>query len=324
MIQGASKKTRPRRKINLKQLVKNWLLQHAQALVSSLGQLFRNSVGSLLTIAVIGISLALPAGFFVLLENARLISTGWEGSVEITAFLRNEIDDDAGKQLMEELQSDAAIERVIFVNRDEALAEYRQLSGFGQALDALDSNPLPSLLLIKPAIDNAETAAIDKLVTQLSERREIEKAQYDQQWVQRLNAIILIIQRMVMILAVFFGLAVLLIVGNTIRMAIYQRRAEIEVAKLFGATNAFIQRPFLYTGLWYGLGGGLFAWCLVALSLFLLQAPTDTLAQLYQSEFSLSGLAIDRALALLLAGILLGSIGSWFSVQRHLRAIEPA
>jgi cell division transport system permease protein len=204
------------------------------------------------------------------------------------------------------------------------LEEYRQLSGFGEAIDALEENPLPSLLLIKPATDDKDAATIEQLVKQLSERREVEKAQYDQKWVQRLNAIISIIQRVVVMLAIFLGLAVLLIVGNTIRMSIYNRRAEIEVEKLFGATNAFIQRPFVYSGLWYGLGGGLFAWCLVMLALFFLQSPTDTLAQLYQSNFSLRGLAFDRAMTLLAAGILLGSVGSWLSVQRHLRAIEPA
>ncbi|HEY5703265.1 MAG TPA: permease-like cell division protein FtsX [Gammaproteobacteria bacterium] len=315
---------RRKRKVDFRLAIKSWLAQHAQALISSFGQLFRNPVGSALTIAVIGISLALPAGFYVLLENARLISAGWEGSVEITAFLKKDISDATGQKLQQELQSQDNIEKVIFINRDKALEEYRQLSGFGDAIDALEENPLPSLLLIKPATDDKDAATIEQLVKQLSERREVDKAQYDQKWVQRLNAIISIIQRVVVMLAVFLGLAVLLIVGNTIRMSIYNRRAEIEVEKLFGATNAFIQRPFVYSGLWYGLGGGLFAWCLVTLALFFLQSPTDTLAQLYQSNFSLRGLAFDRALTLLAAGILLGSAGSWLSVQRHLRAIEPA
>ncbi len=313
-----------KRKVDFRLAIKSWLAQHAQALISSFGQLFRNPVGSALTIAVIGISLALPAGFYVLLENARLISAGWEGSVEITAFLKKDISDATGQKLQQELQSQDNIEKVIFINRDKALEEYRQLSGFGEAIDALEENPLPSLLLIKPATDDKDAATIEQLVKQLSERREVDKAQYDQKWVQRLNAIISIIQRVVVMLAIFLGLAVLLIVGNTIRMSIYNRRAEIEVEKLFGATNAFIQRPFVYSGLWYGLGGGLFAWCLVTLALFFLQSPTDTLAQLYQSNFSLRGLAFDRALTLLAAGILLGSAGSWLSVQRHLRAIEPA
>jgi len=309
------------RKKSFQSLFEIWLLQHLQAIVFSLGQLCRNPIASFLTASVIGISLALPAGFFIILENTRHITSGWGGSVEITAFLKMDVDDDAARKLAGKLASRSDIEKVDLVTSEQALKEYRQLSGFTHALD---ENPLPSLLLIKPELGDYSEKTAEEFLAILQAVPEIENAQYDQQWVKRLNAIIGIIQRIVVMLAVFLGMAVLIIIGNTIRMLIYHRRSEIEVAKLFGATDGFIQRPFLYSGFWYGMFGGIIAWVLITISLLLLQEPADSLAQLYASNFKLIGLTIKEAFLLILSGILLGLIGSWISVQRHLRAIEPA
>jgi cell division transport system permease protein len=311
-------------KDNFQSMFESWSLQHLQAFIFSLGQICRNPIASLLTASVIGISLALPAGFFIFLENTRHITAGWEGSVEITAFLKMDVDDDTARQLADKLATEPGIARVEMITRDQALEEYRTLSGFARALEALEDNPLPSLLLIKPVHANFTEQSAEALLAKLNEVPEIENAQYDQQWVKRLNAIIEIVQRIVIILAVFLGLAVLLIIGNTIRMLIYHRRAEIEVAKLFGATDGFIQRPFLYSGFWFGIIGSIIAWALVTLSLALIQAPADSLAQLYASDYKLIGLSFKETGILILSGVLLGLIGSWISVQRHLRAIEPA
>jgi len=311
-------------KENFQSLFESWSLQHLQAFFFSLGQLCKNPVASFLTAAVIGISLALPAGFFIILENTRYITAGWEGSVEITAFLKMDVDDATAKKLAGKISEMPGIGKVELVTREQALEEYRQLSGFAKALEALDENPLPSLLLIKPTHEEFVEKSAGEILNKLKVIPEIEYAQYDQQWVKRLNAIIDIVKRIVVILAVFLGLAVLIIIGNTIRMLIYHRRSEIEVAKLFGATDGFIQRPFLYSGFWYGIFGGLIAWVLITISLLLLQAPAKGLAQLYASDFSLIGLSLKETLLLFLSGVLLGLIGSWISVQRHLRAIEPA
>lgn len=311
-------------KENFQSMFESWSLQHMQAFFFSLGQLCRNPVASILTAAVIGISLALPAGFFIFLENTRQITAGWEGTVEITAFLKMDVDDAAAKNLAKKVSDMSGIAKVELVTREQALEEYRQLSGFAKALEALEDNPLPSLLLIKPVHDEFMEKSAEELLAKLNKIPEIENAQYDQLWVQRLNAIIEIIQRIVIILAVFLGLAVLIIIGNTIRMLIYHRRSEIEVTKLFGATDGFIQRPFLYSGFWFGIFGGIIAWALVTISLSLLQGPADSLAQLYSSNYKLIGLSFKEAFILIFSGVLLGLIGSWISVQRHLRAIEPA
>jgi cell division transport system permease protein len=305
-------------------LLKAWLLLHAQSFVYSLGQYYRNLLSSILTTAVIGISLALPGGFYLLLENARQVTAGWGGSVQVTAFLKADIDDTVAKDVISRLLENPNIEAAKLITRDQALAEYKELSGFSEVIDLLDDNPLPSIIIIFPKIDALTDGGDRNILDFIYTQAEIEIAQYDQQWIKRLYGIIEIVQRFVIIFSAFIGFAVLLIVGNTIRMAIYHHRSEIEITKLFGATNYFIQRPFLYTGFWYGLSGGIAAWVLLTIALQFLKQPVNRLAELYASEFTLANLTATETLIMLACGIFLGLFGSWISVQRHLRTIEPA
>ncbi len=305
-------------------LFKAWLLSHAQSFIYSLGQYYHNLLSSILTTAVIGLSLALPGGFYLLLENAQQVTAGWGGSIQITAFLKPEIDDAMAQELITRLLDNPNIEAARLINRDQALAEYKELSGFSEVIELLDENPLPSIIIIFPKIDVLTEGRDRQILDFLYSQSEIEVAQYDQQWIKRLYGIIDIIKRFVIIFSAFIGFGVLLIVGNTIRMAIYHHRSEIEVSKLFGATNHFIQRPFLYTGFWYGLSGGLASWLLLTLTLQFLKQPVNRLAALYSSEFTLANLSATETLIMLACGIFLGIFGSWISVQRHLRTIEPA
>ena len=305
-------------------MFKGWLLLHAQSFVYSLGQYYRNLLSSILTTAVIGISLALPGGFYLLLENAQQVTAGWGGSIQITAFLKPDIDDTVANTLVSRLLDSPNIEAAKFINRDQALAEYKELSGFSEVINLLDENPLPSIVIIFPKIDALTEGKERQIIDFIVSQPEVEVAQYDQQWVKRLYGIIEIIQRFVIIFSAFIGVGVLLIIGNTIRMAIYHHRSEIEITKLFGATDHFIRRPFLYSGFWYGLSGGISAWLLLTITLQFLKQPVSRLAELYASEFSLANLTIIEALIMLACGIFLGLFGSWISVQRHIRTIEPA
>jgi len=315
---------RTRTKTNPGTLFKAWVLSHAQSFVYSLGQYYRNLLSSVLTTAVIGISLALPTGFYLILENAQQVTAGWGGAIQITAFLKSDIDDTVAEKFVTRLLDNPNIEAAKLISRDQALAEYKELSGFSEVIELLDTNPLPSVIIIYPKIDALTEGKDRQLLDFLYSHTEIEIAQYDQQWVKRLYGIIDIIQRFVIIFSAFIGFGVLLIVGNTIRMAIYNHRSEIEITKLFGATNHFIQRPFLYAGFWYGLSGGIASWLLLTLALQFLKQPVSRLAELYASEFSLANLSLTETLVMLACGIFLGLFGSWISVQRHLRTIEPA
>ena len=303
--------------------LKIWLGQHGRALLWSAGQLLKNPFGNLFSVAVIGVALALPAGFYLILDNTQRVLERWQGNITIALYLKTDVSDDTASALQQELLTRESIESVRLITRDQALIEYKTLSGFGDALDALEENPLPSMLLVQPDLQmmNADTG--QRLLEQLSDLSEVESAQLDRQWVKRLFVILDILERSVIILTTLLSIAVLLIVGNTIRLSITNKRTEIEINKLFGATNTFIQRPFLYTGLLYGLSGSLLAWILLAISTLIIQAPVNQLAFLYNSEFNLQGLSL-KALGILFAvGGGLGLLGSWIAVGRHLRQTEP-
>ncbi len=301
-----------------------YLLRHAEVLLSSLGRMWRNPVASLMTVAVIGIALALPAGLHLLLENARLLSGGWDGSTQVSLFLRRELPPAESRRLTAVLGERPEVAEATLIPREAALEEFRTLSGFGGALDALDENPLPDVIVVRPAPSHAAPRAVEALVAELGVTPGVEHARLDMQWVKRLYALMEIVRRGVEVVAVLLGLAVLLVVGNTIRLDIQNRRREIEVAKLIGATDAFIRRPFLYSGAWYGLFGGAAAWLLVSAALWATGGPVQQLALLYQSPFRLVAADAMTVLMLLVGGALLGLLGSWLAVGRHLRAIEPS
>jgi cell division transport system permease protein len=301
--------------------INTWLLQHLQAGLFSLGQLVKNPVGSILTTAVIGVSLSLPAGFYLLLDNAHRLTADWAGAVQITLFLNMDVDGEAAAALARTLSGRDDIDQVNVIDRDQAFREYTQNSGFGAALTALDENPLPYVVLVQPAAAVLTTARADKLIAHLRSLKQVESAQFDRQWATRLLTLIEIFQRAAYVLSLLLAFAVLLIVGNTIRLAIYNHRSEIEINKLFGATDAFIQRPFLYSGLIHGIGGAIMAWLILLGAAMLLAAPVQHLADLYGSSFQLSGLGARQTLALLACGGVLGLAGSWIAVHRHIRAI---
>lgn len=318
--QGAELKSGP----GARQRLGSWVIRHLQVFFYSLGQIWRGPFGALMTSAVIGIALALPAGLYLLLENAQVLSGGWDASAQVSVFLLADLPDERARASAREIEALPEVASARYVSRAQALREFEALSGFGEALKALGSNPLPAVVVLRPAPGHSDPAAVRSLVERLGTRPEVDIAQYDQQWVMRLYAIMEIVKRAVLVLASLLALAVLLIVGNTIRLGIQNRRDEIEIAKLFGATSAFIRRPFLYTGLWYGLIGAGLAWALVSASFGLLHQPAESLAALYNSSFRLQGLDLQSSLVLVATGAGLGLIGSWVAVGRHLGAIEPS
>jgi cell division transport system permease protein len=301
-----------------------YLTHHLQMLIASLGYLSRSPVSSLMTSAVVAISLALPAGLYVALENAMKISAGWDGAARISLFLTPNTQLAEARALADRLRLDAQISRVDIIDRDTGLKQFQQISGFGDAIKFLDENPLPHVITVQPYDDQQNPDRIVRLVETLQQEKQVELAQLDMQWVQRLYTLLDVARRAIWIIGSLLGLAVLLIVGNTIRLDIQNRREVIQVSKLIGASNAFIRRPFLYTGLWYGLFGGLLAWLLVAVSLGIIAQPVQQLATLYYSDYQIMGLTPGDVGILVLASCLLGWLGSWLAVGRHLKDIEPS
>jgi cell division transport system permease protein len=299
-----------------------YLREHLRVLLFTLRRLLRNPGGSLLTAAAIGITLALPAGLHVLLQNISTLSYSWESSVQASLFLRDTVSESEGEKLAKDLGEREGVSTAQYISRAKALAEFRQLSGFGEALDVLQENPLPAVIVVRPET-NRSPQQIDQLVRELGALPGVDQARLDTAWLERLYAILDIISLAVQIIGGLLALAIIVTVGNTIRLDIQSRREEIVVLKLIGATDAFIRRPFLYTGACYGLLGGLLAWLLVSIGLWTLSSPVQKLASLYQSDFHLIGLGLVASLALLGGAMLLGWLGSWWTVARHLGEIEP-
>ncbi len=304
-------------------MIRNYFLRHAQVFFYVLGQLWRTPVATFLTVAVIGITLALPAGLYVAIENVQRVASGWEDNGQISLFLKQDLPEPAIEKLSDKIRRLPAVSWVDYVSREAALAEFKKLSGFGEALGALERNPLPPVLVVHPAAKHAHPKALQSLLQELRRYNEVELAQLDLEWVQRLYAMLDVARQGVLILTAGLAVAVLLIIGNTIRLAVLNRRDEIEIIKLIGGTNAFIRRPFLYSGTLQGLFGGFLAWLLIGIGLLLLSGPVHRLASLYGSLFTLENLGFLATLTLIGTGGLLGWLGSRLAVGRHLRAIEP-
>ncbi len=299
-----------------------WLGHHAQSLVFSLGKLYRAPASTLMTVAVIAITLTLPAGFYLFMKNIENLSGDLRSTTRISLFLKLDVGEQAAAGLRDRLQRQQGVADVRLISRDEALEEFRASSGLGDSLDYLKENPLPHTLLVEPARE-LDSPAIRQLLKRLQQQPEVDTAQLDTEWLERLYTLLDIARRAVIIISLLFSFAVLLIVGNTIRLDIQSRYQEIVVTKLIGATDAFIRRPFLYSGVWYGLFGGLMAWIIVELSAMVIAGPYQKLGQLYRSDLSLVTFSMGDFMILIGASTALGLIGSWLAVARHLNEIEP-
>jgi cell division transport system permease protein len=295
-----------------------------RACFATLGRLYAQPVATLMTVAVIAIALALPVGMYIALTNIGQLSSGWDGSTQISLFLHTDVTSDNAHKLMQRLEKHKSIEKIDFIDKETGLAQFKEISGFGDALKYLDNNPLPNVLVIHPKMQANEPDRTTALVDELGKNPLVELAQLDVQWVKRLYSFLEIANRSILVISSMLAIAVLLVIGNTIRLDIQNRREEIEVSKLIGASDAFIRRPFLYTGLWYGIIGGVLAWIITLISLILMEDPVHKLALLYQSDFRLSGLGVSNTLMLILISCLLGLTGSWLAVSRHLKEIEPS
>jgi cell division transport system permease protein len=305
--------------------MKNYLSHHLRACLASLGSLLRTPFASLMTAVVIGVALALPGGFHSLLGSVQILAGGMEGDVaQVSLFLKAGVKEDAARNLAWRLRSMDDIAGVRYISPRQALEEFKRNASVADALSYLDENPLPAVLVVKPAKSFSDAEMVRGLVRRLQAQPEVESAQLDWAWLERLHALVALADRGMMLVGAVLAVAVLFIVGNTIRLAIENRREEIVITKLVGATDAFIRRPFIYGGVWYGLAGGGIALLIVDGVLWGMSGPVSRLAALYQSGFQLGMLSGLSACALLLAGATLGWLGAWLAVGRHLRRIEPA
>lgn len=304
-------------------LLRSWARLHVQTLIGSLGRLASQPVATAMTVAVIGIALALPVSLYLLVQNLQGLSGHWDEGIEVSLYLEPDQPLAQARSLAAEIEGWEEVAATGLVSAEEALAEFRAGSGLGDALGALEHNPLPHLVTVRPASGHDSPEAIEVLAERLQALPAADLVQADADWVRRLFAMLEIGRRLATLAGLLLALGVLVIVGNTIRLDIQNRRQEIEVMKLIGGTDGFIRRPLLYSGTWYGLGGALAAVLIVQLGLWALSGPVTRLAGLYGSAFRPEGPGIAGALLLLALGAALGWLGSWISATRHLRQVEP-
>ncbi len=296
---------------------------HAYTLVASLGRLWGRPLASLMTVGVIAIALALPAGLHLALKNLRQLGDRWQVLGEISVFLGAGTDADTATRLADEIGARPDVASVRPIAPAEALADFRRHSGFDQALDGLPANPLPWVLVVSPTREALAGSGHSALGPQLEALPEVDFAQFDMEWLNRFDALLHIGRRGALMIGVLLAVAVLLIVGNTVRLELQARRPEVEISKLLGATDGFVRRPFLYLGVWYGVLGGLLAASLIAAVLALSGPPVATLAGAYQSDFRILGLSLPETAGLIGAGGAIGWLGSWIAVGRQLSEIKP-
>nr|WP_242523557.1 permease-like cell division protein FtsX [Microbulbifer salipaludis] len=301
--------------------LRSWLDHHREMWRESWVRFFASPMSSFMTALVIAIALALPAALQLGLNNFQKAVAGWDGQPQISVFLHKRAKEQAVTSFADDLRGDPLVADVTYISPEQALAEFQQSSGLGDALLGMDSNPLPAVLLVRP--QGSDSASLESLAAQLRESALTDSVVLDMAWVQRLANLTELGRRMSLGLAFLLALGVLLVVVNSIRLHIENRRDEILVVKLVGATDAFVRRPFLYTGLVYGLVGGLIAWLLVSFGVWLLAGPVRGLANLYGSGFRLEGPGFAYLVGLGGGAALLGLTGAWLAVARHISAIQP-
>ncbi|GGP93868.1 permease-like cell division protein FtsX [Shewanella ulleungensis] len=301
-----------------------FFIRHVQQGMSSMGELWRSPVSSIMTMAVLGVSLSLPAALQVLVKNAENITQSWNSAAEISLFINKGRSEQSIQSLLSRIKAFREVETVSYISREQALEEFQRLSGFGEALSYLDDNPLPAVVTVTPSVKYSSPTGARELLAKLEREPEVNFGRLDIEWLERLQALLKLLEKTVLAIAALLVLAVVLVIGNTIRLAIMNRRTEIEVMKLVGATEAFIQRPFLYTGIWYGVIGGILAWLIINVLVWYLDGALAELLGLYGSQLTIQSLTFTELIKLVLLASFLGWLGSYLSVRQHLRNIEPS
>lgn len=323
MMRHKTRQINEKRSSGFSDKLKVYLNIHAQALFSSLGRIVNNTFTSAMTVLVMALVISMASGFYLFVVNMQQLTGGIESSNQISLFLKSNISDKVGSRLVDRIKQNEGLSEVILITKEQALIEFKTYSGFGDALDILETNPLPVVIQVVPKNTLDDTRIVSRLVAEFERLPQVDFVQLDMQWVQRLQSITNIIKRAVFILTLLFGFAVLIITGNTIRLELQSRQEEVMIAKLVGATHSFIQRPFLYTGFWLGLLSGVTALLLVSFILLALQGPIGRLSTLYDGTFNLEYFSLFDIISLFGISSALGIIGAWIVLHFQLKEIKP-
>ncbi|ODS23522.1 hypothetical protein AB835_08415 [Candidatus Endobugula sertula] len=301
-----------------------WVTHHKYSCVNSLQRLLHPPWQSFLTWMVVAIALVLPLVLYLGLNHAQQLGSAWKNSGQLSAFLLHQTKPLAITQLQQRLSTYPELQHIELITPEQAKQEFQQHSGLGNVLQSLENNPLPAVLTLLPADDFNNPESLEALKSKLEAEPLIELVQLDIAWLQRLHQIMGLAQQLVLVLGALLSLGVLLVIGNTIRLAIENRRHEIVVIKMVGGTDGFVRRPFLYTGFWYGIGGGLLALILLFISVQWISDSFQQLVELYENKYSLTFFNLKILVLVVFGSGFIGWSGAWLAVEKHLKEIEPS
>ena len=308
------------------------LVRHLQVFFDTLGRMAATPVSSLVTITILGVAVSMPLMLFKITDSIEVVGSQLQSSNEITLFLRprdeNHKDGDTAVDqeaidLGSSILQIPTVENVEVIARDQALADFREASGFGDLLDALGDNPLPAMLVVSP-VASIEEASFRELVEKLREKPGVEALVYDQQWRQKLTAIITLLQYASIILGTLMGLGVVLVIANTVRTGIVDRSDEIEIIDQIGGTAAFIRRPFLYFGVIQGIAGALAALAISNACIYVLGDPVNSLSRLYESQFRLQWVDFRLSAVVIAIAALLGWLAARVTMGGYIRRLRAS
>lgn len=293
--------------------MKTWLTHHAQALQLVLSRFQKNRLGTLLICLSIGVTLALPSVAYIILDNLNGLVNSVKSESQISVFLTEKHDKALISSIEKTLKQNPAIQNVTFISKQDALEQLTAIDANKSLLDSLQDNPLPDAFFVEPKMLDA--VSIESLKSELSKIDGVETVLVDGVWIKRLNALLLLGKKILIILAGLLGFALIAVIGNTIRMQILTQSAEIELSQLIGATKSFIRRPFLYVGGLYGLGGGVLALIITWVMILFFNQTIKAIASSYQSDFNLHFLSFSEILVVLIISTALGWLSAYFSLS---------
>ena len=302
--------------------MKAWLSNHGRVFNHALRRLWRTPLTSLLNLTIIGMTLALPAGGYLILENLRILSGNLAATPEISVFLALDANAASIADIEKRLKQHPAVQEAKFVARDKALDQLKKTEGMGDLIAGLPQNPLPDAFII--TAKTQDPATLERLGNEIKTWPKVAQVQLDSAWIKRLDALLKLGRVTVSILAILLSFALIAVTFGAVRSEVLIRREEIEVSQLIGATDSFIRRPFLYAGALQGLFGALFGLIIIYAGILLLNRPLLELSGLYGTNFQLRFLGVADMFWILSFAALLGWLGAWISVSRALGNLHHA
>lgn len=297
-------------------------VQSVYVLRAVLADLLKRKFATLLTVLVIAVSLTIPTVSYLLWKNIHHATTQFYPESELTVYLHKNLSEEDANLVVEKIRQQEGVESLNYISRQESLNEFRHWSGFSEELDVLDDNPLPAVVMIKPTKAFNESQQRNELRENLDKIKGVQEVRLDNDWLEKLTALTWLVAHVAIFCTLLMAVAVFLVIGNSIRADVYSNQANIEVMKLLGATDQFILRPFLYTGMIYAALGGFFACIFSSLTIGYFTGAVKYVTDIFAVNFNLNGLGLVEFLFLLVVCIIMGYIGAWLSATRYIRLLD--